>query len=217
MQAEHTHPHEWTLDEIMGAAAKLGHHSTAQDIAGILKAIEGAPLSDADFPRAEKIEADLCFRLRARVNRDVEACHFNALNAPSYKQGLDALRMAQASLELFPVSQDPAVLKQVEELLARHKAVQQKMELLRVRRYSHWAAEQAEKALQALRAGAKQAREEAIRLMRLIEPGLLEASASSLYAYVVEQIAEQYKKHERATVAKELTNPAVNRPSLEDF
>lgn len=206
-----------TYEQIQAAVKKLKKDATAQEMADTLTAISAVRVPDADMNRVSQLEVGLLTHLRDRVKSEVSALHQRALKSPSYADGYSLAREAASVLALYPLSDAPEVVKEAEGLSMSQNEVLRRLELIRRQRYNHWAAWQAEQALKQLRENGKDGRDQAIALLRVIEPSLLESSVASLYSYTVTEIMDEFKKDEKATVAKRLTDPSVSRRNLEDF
>lgn len=206
-----------TYEEIQATVRKLKRDATAQAIADMLTAISAVRVSAADRSRVYKLEEELLRRLRGKVKSEVLALHGQALRSSSYAAGYTTARKAGSVLALYPLSDAPDTIKEAEDLSMRQKDVLRSLELIRRQRYNHWAAGQAEQALKQLRENGKDGRQQAIAYLCVVEPALLESSVAALYSYTVAEILDEFKKHEKASVAKELTDPSVTRRNLEDF
>lgn len=208
-------------DEVMVIVSGLEDDASAQEIANVLIKIEvigsSPQISDQDLRKIGEIEGNLLSLLRTRVKIEVSALRERALKSSTYREGYELARDAEAVLMLYPLSDSPSTIKEAEELSFRQKEVLRRLEQIRLQRYNYWAAKQAEKALKDLREKKKGGAESAIAHLRGIDPSLLESSVASLYSYSVGEIVDKFDKNEKATVAKELTNPSVTRRSLEDF
>ena len=84
----------------------------------------------------------------------------------------------------------------------------------RLKRYNHWAACQADAALQLLDAGNK---EDALDVLAPINAAHLETAESKLCSYCVQEAMAKYPMTEKAEVAKRLTDPGTQRKSLAEF
>lgn len=208
-------------DEAMIIVSGLKDDSSAQDIANALIKIEvigsSAQISEQELLNIAEIEGNLLSLLRPKVKMEVFALHKRALNSSTYREGYELARVAESVVMLYPLSDSLPTIKEAEELSLKQKEVLRRLEQIRLQRYNHWAAKQAEKALRDLREKKKDGAESAFVHLRVIEPNLLESSVSALYSYCVTELMKKFDNDEKATVAKQLTNPSVTRRSLEDF
>jgi len=208
-------------DEVMIIVSGLKDDASAQEIANILIKIEvigsSAQISDQDLRKIGEIEGNLLSLLRTKVKIEVSSLRERALKSSSYREGYELARNAEAVLMLYPLSDLPSTIKEVEGLSLQQKELLRRLEQIRLQRYNYWAAKQAEWALKDLREKKKGGAGSALVHLRVIDPKLLETSVAALYSYCVTEIMENFDNDEKATVAKELTNPSVNRRSLEDF
>lgn len=206
-----------TYEQINAAVKKLKKNAKAQEIADILTAISAVRVPNTDTSRVAQLEIALLSQLRGKVKSEVLDLHQAALNSSSYTNGYSKVREAASILALYPLSEDSTTLKEAEDLSMRQNQVLNRLELIRRQRYNYWAAEQAEQALKELRENGKDSKEQAVKYLREIEPNLLESSVASLYSYTVTEIMDKFKKDEKTTVTKKLTDPSITRRNLEDF
>lgn len=208
-------------DEVMIIVSGLKVDASAQEIANILIKIEvigsSTQISEQDLRKIGEIEGNLLSLLRTRVKIEVSALRERSLKSSTYREGYELARDAESVLMLYPLSDLPSTIKEAEELSFRQKEILPYLEQIRIQRYNYWAAKQAEKALKDLREGKKGGASSALLHLRVIDPKLLESSVASLYSYCVTEIMDKFDKNEKATVAKELTNPSVTRRSLVEF
>ncbi len=204
--------------EVMAVEGSITSESSAKDIASALikidEIVSSGRLSAQDAEKANDIELNLVIKLRGKTKGEVHSLQDMALKSKSYREGYEHARNAEAVLVLYPLSEDPAVVKEAEELSSRQKEVLRRLEQIRIQRYNHWAAGEIGKSLRALRDDRKGA---ALSSLKPIEPKLLEPAVDQLYRYCLTKIMDKYKKEEKATVARELSDPAVYRKTLEAY
>jgi len=197
---------------------KLGDDSTAKDIANVL-----AIARDIQPPRKDRnsfrgIEVKLIGQLRQKVKAEVSELHEKALKSSSYREGYRLSRNSGVVLALYPMSEDPSVMEEAEELSLRQTELIRRLELIRRQRYNYWAAQQLEKALNVLRQYQnKEGMEFAVKYLRVIEPKFLEPAVSSVYSYTTNEMMKEFKGADKAKIAKMLTDTSTFRRGLEGF
>lgn len=207
-----------SLSRLQEQVAKLPPDTSAQVYAELLGRIDDAAVASGDRTKALSIEKGLLERMRKQVSQELAIHHSRALSAKDYPSALDEYKAATTVLALYPMSDEKTVVAEATSLSRRHEDVRFRIELIRRQRYNYWAATELQQALQNLRDGGKGARDKAVSRIRTIEPTLLEASASSLYSYAVQQIMDETKKPEdKAEIVKQLTLPGDSRRTLEGF
>lgn len=208
-----------SYEQVTNLVASLPTKTTAQDIADVLIQLDGWSFPDQELEQIEKIEIDLAARLRDKVKTEVTALHKLALESANYSTGYERLREAGTTLTLFPLTDDPGILKEAEILSANQTSIARRLELIRRQRYNHWAAGQVEVALKILRIGAKNqyTTDAAVQTLCTIDPPLLEPAVASIYSYAIEEITDNLKGEKKATIAKQLTETTTYRKTLEDF
>jgi len=204
--------------EVQSLAGSVTVASSAKEVANALikvdEIISSGLLSAQDVAKASDIESILVIKLRGKVKEEVRSLQDMALESQSYREGYEQARNAEAVLVIYPLSEDPAVVKEAEELSLRQKEVLRRLEQIRIQRYNHWAAGEIDKSLKALRDKRKGS---ALSSLKPIEPKLLEPAVDQLYRYCLTEIMDKYDKDEKATVARELSSPSVDRKTLEAF
>ena len=203
--------------QVTNLLASLPAKPTAQEIAEVLSQLGGWSFSDQELERVERVEIVLAAKLRKKVNTEVTALHKLALASANYSTGHEHLREAGATLALFPLSDDPGVLKEAEALSSMQRAIVARLEVIRRQRYNHWAAGQVEEALRILREDAKNATDAAVQSLCTIDPPLLEPAVASIYSYAIGEITDDLKAEKKTKVAKQLTTVTTRRKTLEDF
>lgn len=203
--------------QVTNLLASLPAKATAQETADVLIQLGGWSFPDEELERIEHVEAALAAKLRDEVKTEVTDLHRLALKSASYSAGHENLRQAGAALAMFPLSDDPTILKEAEDLSAKQRDIARRLELIRRQRYNRWAAGQVDEALRTLREGAKNARDTAVQSLSTIDPPLLEPAVASVYSYAIEKITDDLKGEKKASVAKQLTVATTYRRTLEDF
>lgn len=207
-----------SLSRLQQETARLPQDATTQAYADILGRIDDAAVASGDRSKASSLEKMLLERMRRQVDKELALHHSRALSAQNYSSALDEYKAATAVLALYPMSDEKAVVDEATSLSRRHDDVRFRIEIIRRQRYSYWAANEVQRALQDLREGGKGSRDKAVNRIRTIEPTILEASASALYNFSVQQVMDATKKPEdKAEIVKQLTLPCDIRRTLEGF
>ena len=196
----------------------LAEDSTAQEIADVLMLTRDIQPHQEDQKNFGEIEAKLIGQLRQKVKAEVSELHEKALKSSSYREGYRLSRNSGVVLALYPMSEDPSVMEEAEELSLRQTELIRRLELIRRQRYNYWAAQQLEKALNVLRQYQnKEGMEFAVKYLRVIEPKFLEPAVSSVYSYTTNEMMKEFNGADKAKIAKMLTDTSTFRRGLEGF
>lgn len=206
-----------SLDEVQRAAAEAAEKPSAQSYSDILQRIELSDFVEPEVRDLETLESDLVAKLRTQVKVEIDELYQKALSAPNFNEGFHYATEAAGTLALYPMSEDPQIIQEAESMTQRNNEVRFRLESIRRARYNVWAANEIERAIKILRAEVDSYRENSLNVLAYVEPSLLEPSTSAFYGYAIEQLMDEYNDSEKATVAKTLNAPSVERKTLEAF
>ena len=206
-----------SMDELLVTTDAVLKNPSAVAYADILQEIEVSNFDESQVAQVEKLEADLVDRLRKQVKNELEIWHRQALDAANYQDASQEVAKAASILALYPMADDPQILKEAEALSQRQNDVRFRVDSIRRARYNGWAATTIEESLKTLREEAENYLETSLGQLAQVESSLLDPATSALYGYAVQQLMDEYKNSEKARVAKALNDPSFSRRTLEGF
>jgi len=197
-----------------------------QKLAALLADLDQWLVRKDDIEAFQAYKITLADELRVAIKSAVERLHAACLQASDSAAAQPMYGEASQLIALFPLADDPEVLKRAATLSTEHSLTAARMEAIRRQRYNLWALEQIGGLLLWLEKGASswttkdnpQVVTRASLDLGAIDPALLEPASMQLYTLAISKANEAISTAQQADLAKKLTNPASkSRRTLGDF
>jgi hypothetical protein len=197
-----------------------------QKLATVLAEIDQWLAKKEDIQPFQKYKLTLAEELRTAIESSVERLHASCLQASDSAAAQPLYGEAGQLIALFPLADDPEVLRRASTLSTAHSLTAARMEAIRRQRYNLWALDQIGGLLTWLEKGASswttkdnpQVVTRASLDLGAIDPSLLEPASLQLYTLAISKANEAISTTQQADLAKRLTNPATKtRRTLGDF
>jgi hypothetical protein len=197
-----------------------------QKLATVLAEIDQWLVKKEDIQLFQKYKLTLAEELRTAIESSVERLHASCLQASDSAAAQPLYGEAGQLIALFPLADDPEVLRRASALSTAHSLTAARMEAIRRQRYNLWALDQIGGLLTWLEKGASswttkdnpQVVTRASLDLGAIDPSLLEPASLQLYTLAISKANEAISTTQQTDLAKRLTNPATKtRRTLGDF
>jgi hypothetical protein len=197
-----------------------------QQLATVLADLDQWLVRKDDIDAFQQYKLELAGELRTAIENSVNRLHAECLQASDSAAAQPAYGEAGQLIALFPLADDPAILKRASELSTTHSMTAARLEAIRRQRYNLWALERIGRLLTWLEKEASswtrkdnpQVVTRAALDLGVVDPSLLEPAAMQLYSLALSKSNEAISTGQQADLAKKLTNPALKtRRTLGDF
>jgi hypothetical protein len=197
-----------------------------QKLAALLAELDQWLMRKDDIEAFQAYKITLAEELRSTIESSVSSLHSACLQSSDSATAQPLYGEASQLIALFPLADDPDVLKRASTLSTAHSLTAARLEAIRRQRYNLWALEKTGGVLLWLEKGASswttkdnpQVVTRASLELGAIDPALLEPAAMQLYTLAISKANEAISTAQQADLAKKLTNPATkSRRTLGDF
>jgi hypothetical protein len=219
-----------TLANVDERIAALGAQPKADTLADLLQTLDTWDVAPTDEPAFMARKTEQIARLRRTVRDAVLTMQSDARSADSLAKGLPILDESRRVLNLYPMSNDPAVIREATELSRAQTECAADLQTKARQRYNIWAIDQIDASLheyvrldkRSLRIGITKDDAPALvksfsTLLGPIDPLLLEPVTQDLYNYAIGRANKQLEEDQRTRLAKALNDPRTTRRALREF
>jgi hypothetical protein len=210
------------------AATEIGtlvDKNKAEDFAKVISKVDGWLVKRDDEENVKERIAEQLPRLRELVTKEVGDLQTEALIITPSAMGSKALDQAGRILALYPMSDDPDVIKNAKKLADRQIEAATRLDVLRRQRYNRGAIDQIEAAIKYFHENVKRNpinKNTALigplaDFLGPIDPMLLEPVALELYNDIIDRTKGKLSEENQLELAKKLTDPEIKRKPMDDF
>ena len=205
---------------LIGALAKV---RTADQLATIINELDGWLVKPEDERKIQNRMAILIPGLRKVVALEVRALQSASLIVLPSAVGAMKLDEAGRILALFPMSDDPGVIKEAKQLTDRQMDAAARLDALRRQRYNKWAIVRIEQAIDYYNANVSKwdptddntgMLDPLVGYLGSVDPMFLEPASLELYNYIIEKMKGSLSEKNKLEFAKQLTDPKISRNYL---
>jgi len=207
-------------DALIGPVTKV---RTADQLATIISELDGWLVKPEDERKIQDRLAILIPALRKGVASEVRALQAAALRALPSSVGAKKLDEAGRILALYPMSDDPGVIKEAKQLTDSQMDAATRLDALRRQRYNRWAIVRIEQAINYYNANVSKwdprndntgMLDPLVSYLGSVDPMFLEPATLELYNYIIDKMKDKLSEKNKLEFAKQLTDPKISRNYL---
>ena len=202
---------------LIGTVTKV---RTADQLATVIGELDGWLVKPEDERSVQNRLAILISALRKVVALEVRALQATSLIATPSAVGAKKLDEAGRILALYPMSDDPGVVKEAQRLTDSQMDAATRLDALRRQRYNRWAIVRIEQAIDYYNANVSKWNprddntgmlDPLVGYLGSVDPMFLEPAALELYNYIIDKMKSSLSEKNKLEFAKQLTDPKISR------
>ena len=215
-----------TLDEVRERFDKLANLG-ALERATTIAEIDGWFIEPKDEDAVQMQMGEQLQQLREQIVIEIKVLQKQTLQAQNGHTALQFYGDANALLSLFPLDpEEDTVMQQALELSTSQLQTAARMKEAQHLRYNRWATERIAAAIKGYHDNSSSLSPKAenpkliaslVTELATVSPMLLEPLVLDLYSYAIQITNDDISEDERTELVEKLTDPSIERKTLEDF